>query len=84
MKLSIKVTDIQQILNAVEKIREKDPHANSMFAMYSTIDPADVIRKLKYIDSYNKICIALMGQVIHGVTSPLQLNLHMKNMVLLL
>ena len=54
MKLSIKVTDIQQILNAVEKIREKDPHANSMFAMYSTIDPADVIRKLKYNDSYNK------------------------------
>lgn len=54
MKLIIKVADIPQILEAVDKIIERDPSADRLFAMYSTIDPSDVIRKLKFIDSNNK------------------------------
>lgn len=54
MKLTIKVTDIPQILEAVEKIREKDPHAGSMFGMYTSTDPYDVIHKLKFVDKHNK------------------------------
>lgn len=54
MKLSIKVADIPQILEAVEKIREKDPHAGSMFGMYTSADPYEVIHKLKFIDKNNK------------------------------
>ena len=54
MKLSIKVSDIPQILEALEKIREKDSHSGAMLAMYTTIDPYDVVHKLKFIDKHNK------------------------------
>ena len=54
MKLGIKVSDIPQILEALEKIREKDPHSGAMLAMYTIIDPYDVIHKLKFIDKHNK------------------------------
>lgn len=55
MKLSILVKDIPRILEALDKIREKDPHAFNMFGMYSAADPQEVIHRLRFIEKSNDV-----------------------------